>query len=274
MTRPPTTDPALLGPATFRRTCRSLGNVVLACMRPMLRADGRPLPRLLEAGLFAKLDGGDEEALRSRLEAVFTTLGADGGAEATGLHRVRARLEQTTYKYGLLGSSWPPAAGGLAFRIASRLAAGRGITFDILVLRSGEAIAPHAHEGTVSGMLVVEGEVGFRTYDVTGASGEDAVLKPGLAGKYGPGGVSTSSTAHHNLHWIHGFAPVNYILRFTVTNLAGARPESKARSMSRLYCVPGEALPEGFVRGRWSTEREAKATPFPLAGLAMINSTE
>ena len=271
MTNSSTSDSAL-GPAMLRRSRRLLGNMALACMRPMLRADGRPLPCLLEAGLFAKLDGGDDEELRSRLEAVFTSLGADGGAEATGLHRVRARLAQTTYKYGLLGGSWPPGAGGLSFRIASRLAAGRGMTFDILVLRSGEAIAPHAHEGTVSGMLVVEGEVGFRTYDVTGASGEDALLKPGLAGKYGPGGLSTSSTAYHNLHWIHGFAPVNYIFRFTVTNLGEARAESAARSAARHYCVPGEVLPGGFVRGRWSTEREAKATPFPLAGLAIIDS--
>jgi|SRR5690554_3465137 len=233
----------------------------------MLRGDRRPLPRLLEAGLAVKLDAADSEGLRSRLESTFASLGAAGGAEVVDLHRLRPLLESTAYKYGLCGSRWPGHAGGAAFRLGSRLAAGCGITFDILVLRAGDAIAPHAHDRTVSGMLVVDGEVGFRTYDVVGSDGDDAVLAPGMAARCGPGGVSTSSAMHHNLHWIHGFAPVSCILRFTVTNIGGFRPESQGRSAARRYCIPSGRLPGGLVRGVWSDEAAAKATPFPATGL-------
>lgn len=251
----------------LKRPRRILADKVLSWSRPMLRCDRRPLPQLLEAGLAVKLDGANDEALRSRLESTFASIGAEGGAAVVDLDRVRPVLEQTRYKHSLFGSNWSRQAGGSAFRLASRLAAGRGITFDILVLRAGDAIAPHAHEGTVSGMLVVDGEAGFRTYDVIGSDGDDAVLKPGMAGRYGPGGVSTSSTLHHNLHWIHGFAPVSYIFRFTVTNIGGSRTESQARSAARKYCIPAERLPDGLERGVWSDEAAARATPFPMPGL-------
>lgn len=249
---------------------RVLAEKTLSWSRRMLRGDRRPLPQLLAAGLAVKLDGADDEALRARLQSTFGSLGADGGAAMLDLHRVRPVLERTRYKYSLYGRKWPRQAGGAAFRLASRLAAGRGITFDILVLRAGDAIAPHAHDRTVSGMLVVEGEVGFRTYDLVGSDGDEAVLKPGMAAKCGPGGVSTSSTCHHNLHWIHGFAPVSYILRFTVTNIGASRPESQGRSAARNYCRPAGRLPGGLVRGVWCDEAAARATPFPEAGLDTI----
>src|SRR5690606_24418247 len=209
-------------PLTLQRETRSmprrprsiLAAKLLSLSPPMLRTDRRPVPRLLEAGLAVKLDGENGEALRSRLDSTFESLGADGAAAMIDLHRIRPLLERTEYKYSLFGNKWPEDAGGATFRIASRLATGRGITFDVLVLRSGGSIAPHIHDGTVSGMLVVDGEVGFQTYDVVESSGSGAILKPGLAGKYGPGGVSTSSTLHHNLHWIHGFAPISYVPRF------------------------------------------------------------
>jgi len=237
----------------------------------MLRSDRRPLPRLLEAGLAVKLDGENGEALRSRLDSTCESLGADGAAATIGLRRSRPLLERTACKYSLYGNKWPEDAGGATFRIASRLATGRGITFDVLVLRSGGSIAPHIHDGTVSGMLVVDGEVGFQTYDVVESSGSGAILKPGLAGKYGPGGVSTSSTLHHNLHWIHGFAPISYVLRFTVTNIGGTRSESAARSGARQYCIPRGNLPGGLVRGHWSSADEAIATPFPTPGTDAVD---
>ena len=249
-----------------RRTRSILAAKLLSLSRSMLRHDRRPLPRLLEAGLAVKLDGENGEALRSRLDSTFEFLGADGAAAMIDLHRIRPLLERTEYKYSLYGNKWSDGAGDATFRIASRLATGRGITFDVLVLRCGEAIAPHIHDGTVSGMLVVDGEVGFQTYDVIESTASGAILKPGLAGKYGPGGVSTSSTLHHNLHWIHGFAPISYILRFTVTNIGSTRSESEARSGARQYCIPRESLPGGLVRGHWSTAEEANATPFPALG--------
>ncbi|TWT19944.1 hypothetical protein FQY83_09250 [Luteimonas marina] len=251
----------------MKRLRRALADRLLDGTRASLRRDRRALPRLLEDGLAVKLDGADDEALRRRLEATFLSLGGDGAAAVVGLPHIGPLLERIDYKYALFGNRWADQAGGFNFRLASRLAAGRGITFDILVLRAGEAIAPHAHENTVSGMLVVEGEVGFRTYDVVESNAERAILKPGLAGRYGPGGVSTSSTGHHNLHWIHGFASINYILRFTVTNIGGSLNESKARSAARHYCIPGESHREGLVPGRWVSAAEAKSTPFPVDGL-------
>lgn len=240
----------------------ALKRVVISGVRQALRRDARPLPRLLESG-FATISGRtDPEANRRILEGAFSELSGAGAAAAIGLEQLRPVLVATKYKYPLFGNRWSGSAGGQAFRLGSRLASTQSLHFDVLVLREGEQIPPHAHDGTVSGMLVVEGSVGFRTFDVLDRSSDGATLRPGLDGIFGPGGVSTSSDAHHNLHWIKGFAPLSLIFRYSLAGLVGEGKKESGPVEARHYCLPIRDASGTANFGRWVDQAEAKAATF------------
>lgn len=247
---------------------QQLRKAVVGIVRGRLRRDERDLPVLLESGLALKLEAGDAEAHRSVLERVFGSLGARGAASAVDLDRNGDRFRSMRYKYALFGDRWAPAAGGTSFRLGSRLASSHGIKFDVLVLREGAQIPPHAHEGTVSGMLVMEGEVGFRTFDVIEHTPSGPLLRSGLDGRYGPGGVSTSSDNHHNLHWIKGLSPVSLLFRYSLTGLVPEHAPAASAEEPRHYCIPRRALSANEWQGEWVSEADAKAASFESASAA------
>lgn len=234
----------------------------------LLTPERTTLARLLRRAIRVKLGHERAETLRESLEAAFVELGRDGAEtarRAVAVERHREQLALTPYKFTLHSDRWGADAGGAPFRLAARIAARDGITFDIIVLRHGDAIPPHAHLNTVSGMLVLEGEVGIRTFDVVADphGSDEVLLQPGLAGPMIPGDVSTLSDAHHNLHWVHGVAPVTLILRLTVTNIGDALTETAGRILAREYCLPREALADGRIRGEWVDRETAEQEPFP-----------
>lgn len=237
---------------------RQLVSVVRASLRP----DRRPLPRLLESGFATCFDGADPEVHRRMLEDAFLELGAAGASDALGLTALYPRLESVKYKYALFGGRWTASAGGWAFRLGSRLAAAHNLQFDVLVLRHGTQIPPHAHEGTVSGMLVLHGEVGIRTFDVLSRSDEGATLRPGFDGSFGPGGVSTSSDGHHNLHWISGQAPLSLVFRYSLTGLEHGHSVDAEAGEPRHYCLPIADAAGKLTIGRWVDQADAQAAIF------------
>jgi hypothetical protein len=243
-----------------------LKRTLLGVTRTHLRTDSRPLSRLLENGLATVFDGADAEAHRVVLEDTLHDLGAAGSAAAIGLERLRPLLHATPYKYPLHGERWHAAAGGWSFRLGSRLAASHNIAFDILTLRQDGQIPPHAHEGTVSGMLVVEGEVGIKTFDLGAPLPDGAVLESRLDGRFGPGGVSTSSDRHHNVHWIKGIAPISLVFRYSLTGLRAA-PVASGAAEPRHYILPTRVAGQPIMQGRWVGEAEAKAADY-FASLA------
>lgn len=236
--------------------------------RLLLCLDQGLLPRLLDASVRVKQGRLEPETLREQLESTFRELGQGGagrGIAAVALAHHREALESTPYKYSLHGARWGSPAGGSLFRLASRLAALDGITFDVLVLREGAAIPPHAHVNTVSGMLVLEGDVGIRTFDVVSGSDapDEVLLRARLSARMSTGDVSTLSDHHHNLHWVHGFAPISYILRLTITNIGDTLSEDQGRVLAREYCLPRDEMPDGLFRGEWVDLETARREPFP-----------
>jgi len=203
------------------------------------------------------------EAFRAGLEAAFQTMTPEEACRAVRLDRLRPLLaDDARYKVTLTGDAWDPSAGNGAFRqLTSRLAV-FDVTADVMRLRAADSIPPHGHRDVVSAMYVLEGEAWCRTWDTLGDPSRDEVpLRPGYDGLLRPGGLSTSSEAHHNLHWMAGHAPVSYILRFTITDVRSAKGIRYGRGGARCYIDPtGPADPAtGLIAGRKVDGKAAQA---------------
>jgi hypothetical protein len=111
-------------------------------------------------------------------------------------------------------------------------------------------------------MLVLEGEVGMRTFDVLNPTADGAELLPRLDGLYGPGGVSTSSDQHHNLHWIKGVAPFSLIFRYSLTGLGQSAGDPVDDGEPRHYILPQRNEDGGVTSGVWVDEATAKASHY------------
>ncbi len=253
-------------------TRQLLGDALLGLVSALPLTPHSPLERLLYRAVESKRRlGRDARELKSAIAQTFRSMGAERARTLTGFARIRQGiLRSGSYKRSLFSRRWPDAAGSLRFRMASRLAVSRGITFDVLHLPEGAMIPPHGHDGVVSGMLVMEGEAGFRTYDV------DGPVQPGLlvpviprqAERCGPGGVSTSGE-DENLHWIRACSGPLFLLRFTVSDLfRGFRAEAD-RSAARLYLAPiGKPDGDGRIWAEPVDETTAAALRFPDPGHA------
>lgn len=233
-----------------------------------------PLERLLYRAIESKRRRGrDADALKSAIAGTFRAVGAERARVLTGFAGLRRRiLRARGDKLTLFNKRWPAAVSSLRFRLASHLAVSRGITFDILHLPDGATIPPHGHNGVVSGMLVIEGEAGFRTYDVADAlvPGQPARVVQRQVERCGPGGVSTSGE-NENLHWIRAYAGPLFLLRFTVSDLfKGLRSsvgEKAGRASSRLYLAPtGRSAGAGRIWAEPVDEAVAAKLPFPDPG--------
>ena len=247
----------------------AVGNALLTGLTPLLSRSRAPLSRLLGYAVVVKRRHGQgADRLKERIAAAFHELAEADPAGALAFERHRHALSSGHgYKCTLHGKLWGRTAGDWVFRLATRLANRRGITFDILRLDGGAAIPPHAHCGVVSGMLVIEGDVGFRTYDTEDVMSAAPLVKvhPRQAERVGPGGVSTSSMAHENLHWIHAYTPEVFIFRFTVTDVDHGLGEGTGRATARVYLLPdGRPDPCGDVLARRVDEATATRQPFSL----------
>lgn len=249
---------------------QSLGDALLGLVSALPLKSYSPLERLLYRAVESKRRrGSDAKDLKSSIAGTFRSLGAERARVLTGFARLRQGiLRSGTYKRSLFSRRWPDVAGSMRFRLASRLAVSRGITFDVLHLSEGAMIPPHGHQGVVSGMLVMEGEASFRTYDVDGPvqPGQRVPVIPRQAECCGPGGVSTSGE-DENLHWISARSGPLFLLRFTVSDLFKGLAAGCDRSAARLYLAPtGKPAGDGRIWAEPVDERTAASLRFPDPG--------
>lgn len=134
-----------------------------------------------------------------------------------------------------------------------------GIRSDVIILRAGEQVPPHAHERVISGFYVAEGYVHLRHYHRDRTEGERVYLRKAIDKLCGPGGFGTNSDEFQNVHWLAGAAPESFLLRFTVTGVPAPNGGGGA-TQDRIYVDPtGEPDASGVIAGRIVTEPEAHA---------------
>jgi hypothetical protein len=141
-----------------------------------------------------------------------------------------------------------------------------GIRLDVLTLCGGVQIPPHGHHRVVSGFYVLDGEVGVRHYDRVREEGGRLLVRQALDTVLGPGGHTTNSEHHHNIHWLCGLSPRSYLFRVTVSGTPTRAFGDGTRTSERVYVDPtGAPGPEGLIPARYVSEAEARRVPFSPA---------
>jgi hypothetical protein len=240
---------------------------------PRLLHHANPFNRLLGRAALLQFGRITDETFREELDAFYAQMDAGACKRDIDLAGKAERLQRPGgYKTDILGlegdSSGAPSPGRFdlwarRFRLLRHL----GIRSDVLIVRAGQQIPPHGHARVVSGFYVMEGKVAIRHYDRVQEFPEHVLLRKVIDTELGPGGYTTNSEYHHNIHWLLGMAPVSYLFRFTVTDVP-VRPFSASdREGSRIYVDPTVPPDEsGLIRAPFITDQDAKKVAFVTTG--------
>lgn len=134
-----------------------------------------------------------------------------------------------------------------------------GISVDVMILRQGITIPPHGHHQVVSGFYVLEGAVAVRHYDRMEDLGTSVRVRKTIDTVMRPGGYTTNSEFHDNIHWLQGIADASYLFRLNVKNTPATSFGMARGDSERIYVDP-TAAPEsdGTIIAKYVDEYAAK----------------
>ena len=226
-----------------------------------------------------------DEEFRLELDCFFANLDRTHVQEQIDFTTKARRLEaEKGYKFGI--SHLRESAGshsakeGMIWRRRLALLHHLGIRSDVLILREGEQIPPHGHYRIVSGFYVLDGQVGIRHYDRVREVGGNLLVRPALSKVLRPGGYTTNSEYHHNIHWLSGLASQSFLFRVTVSGTPVQTFGGEDRTDERVYVDPtGNVDADGLILAPYVSPERAKELPFPacvpsVEGEALQASTE
>ncbi|HJT78958.1 MAG TPA: hypothetical protein VJ739_17305 [Gemmataceae bacterium] len=248
---------------------RQAARVALRWQLPaLLRHPGR-LNALLGQAVRLQLGRIGEEEFRRQLDDFYGGLERDGLMEEIEFERRVKELDRPGgYKSRITrlredaagdGRNAPGPFWGRRFALLHHL----GVRLDVLALPRGEQIPPHGHYRVVSGFYVLGGEVAVRHYDRVREEGQVLLVRQALDAVLAPGGYTTNSEYHHNIHWLYGLSPRSYLFRVTVSGTPTTTFGSAGRTDERVYVDPTAAPDaEGLIAARYVSEAEAAGLPF------------
>jgi hypothetical protein len=242
-----------------------LARAALRWYLPRFQSDPHPFNRLLGRAASMQFGRLSEEEFRAQLDAFYAGLDIDSTRRDLNFADKIKRLDVPGgYKVDVSrlyeGGKDPGPPGrfdiwGRRFGLLRRI----GVRSDVLILRLGETIPPHGHHRVVSGFFVLDGRVAIRHYDRIKECGDTLLVRQSLDANLGPGGFTTNSEFHHNIHWLQGLDERSYLFRVTVTDTPTRTFSPGDASNSRVYIDPtGEPDALGQIRARYVSEQAAK----------------
>jgi hypothetical protein len=245
-----------------------LASVALRWQLSRFLRHANPFHQMLGQAIRLQLRQISDDEFRQHLEQYYATLDRDALRKDIDFPAKASRLNQPGgYKVGVVGLREDAERPGprrpwhlwaRRFALLQHL----GVRSDVLILREGEQIPPHGHSRVVSGFYVLEGEVAVRHFDRVRDLGDKVLVRKVFDAVVQPGGYTTNSEHHNNIHWLAGMVPVSYLFRITVLGTPTLPFRSGGQS-DRLYVDPsGEADNDGLIAAPYITEEQAKNIPF------------
>lgn len=246
---------------------RRLAKIALRLRLRRFLRDPESFHRLLGQAIQLQCGLLGEDPFRERLHAFFAALDRTAWKELAGFDALKKKLDCAGgYKTGIVRFGPEPGPLGRRFTVWGRrfgMLGRLGVRSDVLILRQGEQIPPHGHHRVVSGFYVLDGRVAARNFDRVTETGDGVLVRKVLDTVLGPGGHTTNSEFHHNIHWLLGLAPVSYLFRITVTDVATATFGKAQDGHERVYVDPhGHADAAGLIAARYVSEAEARQVPY------------
>ena len=108
------------------------------------------------------------------------------------------------------------------------------IRIDLLLLKKGDSIPPHAHKGVLSGFFVLTGAVRIRHFHVEAYHPDGVVCYKTIDATLISGGFTTNHDEQDNIHTLDGISEETLLFRFNITGLPSKVPNYDTRA-GRLY---------------------------------------
>ena len=225
-----------------------------------------PYQALFAAAARMQLGGLPPERFREQLDHFYATADRRLLLDEIEFEEKKKELQEPhSYKVNIHHLKGDAAPGTLAARLspwARRFGLLRrlGVRSDVIILRKGDQVPPHAHERVISGFYVAEGQVHLRHYHRERTEGDHVYLRKVIDKLCGPGDFGTNSDEFQNVHWLAGLAPASFLLRFTATGVPSSDGRATA-TRDRIYVDPtGKPDPAtAIIRGRIVSEEAAHA---------------
>jgi hypothetical protein len=251
---------------------RQVAGAVLRWQLPTLLAHPSPLNRLLGQAVRLQLGRITDEQFRVHLDGSYAGQEPGPLAEEVDFDRrvneldrpggYKSRITRLREEAAGGGRTAPCAFWDRRFALLHHL----GVRLDVLTLRRGHSVPPHGHHRVVSGFYVLAGEVAIRHYDRVREDGQVLLVRQVLDTVLGPGGYTTNSEHHHNIHWLYGLSPRSYLFRVTVSGTPTKTFGNGRRTSERVYVDPTAAPDaEGMIAARYVSEAEAAGLTFAPA---------
>jgi hypothetical protein len=235
-------------------------------MLPQFDSSSSRFDRLLGQAVRLQLGQMSDEEFRKALDEFFRGSNSRAVEDEICFERLRPILNRPDgYKAGVERLVGDDAAGRgrSRFNLWARrfgLLQHMHVRSDALILREGATIPPHGHCRVVSGFYLLEGRVACRHYDRVREESGSLLVRKALDLVHEPGGYSTNSEQHHNIHWLQGIAPVSYLFRVTVTETPTAAFGTADTTNERIYVDPtGPSGEDGLIRASYVSEERAKS---------------
>jgi hypothetical protein len=135
------------------------------------------------------------------------------------------------------------------------------IRLDVLFLKEGKSIPPHAHRGVLSGFLMLEGSSDIRHYHVSCYNDKSVDVTLTVDKTLKPGDHTVNSDQKDNIHWLQGVKNESVLYRFNITGLPSVMPEYKDLA-GRMYVDPRNAGKNSVTEISFITEADAKNIVF------------
>jgi hypothetical protein len=125
----------------------------------------------------------------------------------------------------------------------------------LFTLKRGTAVVPHGHHNMATLHMVLQGRARVRHYDRIESTATHMLIRPAGDAETGPGGVTSISDEHHNIHWFDALS--DRVLMFNV-GVYQVRPGPFGE---RDYVDPlgGEPVGHGVIRAPRLARAEAYA---------------
>lgn len=229
-----------------------------------MAASDDDLNRMLAAAVQLHLGNISQQSMYDSLETYYRNVDTRHLKKAIDYDRMRAKVVASGYKVDLLDYHDNDSTIWNSIGVWERklvLMRRLNIRMDLLYLRQGDSIPPHAHRGVLSGFMLLEGKVAIRHYHVENYLDDSLDIRKTLDMTLDEGGYTVNSEQQDNIHWLKGLAEESILFRFNQTDLPSDLPDYDHLA-GRLYVDPAHVGTDSVTNVHFIDEKTAKQTIF------------
>lgn len=241
-------------------------NTLIKAMIPSLSSSHHGIDRLVAHAANVYLGRESQSSLLNELDEYYAGINIEELKSYINYDELLPLLRKKKYKVDILNyKSTAPALWNISKIWDRRLSLLRhfGIRFDLMILSDGEQIPPHAHQGVISGFIILEGRAAIRHFHVEEYLPNSVMARLSVDRILENGEYTVNSENKDNIHWLKSVGKETILFRFNITKLPSNLP-SYENLQGRLYVDPSKVSSHKLQELVFINEQQAKRINYNL----------